>query len=275
MATKANSKQKSKGTKPQKASPQVATRSKDHAKKLSALDAAARVLGESKEPMNCPQMIEAMAAKGYWTVSVRSRANPSTLQADRNRRRRAARWSGKPCRWAWTEHTKGSAPWAPCFVRSAFHAARSAKVDPSHQSGTRREFPPFVVPRRRRRCGRVTSTTTSSNCRFAISDTRRPQQHARRTITRLRWTFAERAARGARSARTAASSRRVRRRVWSRFQVESAGMVTSGFEGGKDAFTGGATLMSIRGGLEGKGNGHDPEKGSLLAASHLDRMFAS
>jgi hypothetical protein len=35
--------------------------------KLSALDAAAKVLGENKEPMNTKQMIEQMAAKGYWT----------------------------------------------------------------------------------------------------------------------------------------------------------------------------------------------------------------
>jgi hypothetical protein len=35
--------------------------------KLSALDAAAKVLGESKEPMNTKAMIEAMAAKGYWS----------------------------------------------------------------------------------------------------------------------------------------------------------------------------------------------------------------
>lgn len=36
-------------------------------KKLSALDAAARVLGEAGAAMNCKEMIEAMAAKGYWT----------------------------------------------------------------------------------------------------------------------------------------------------------------------------------------------------------------
>ena len=36
-------------------------------KKLSALDAAARVLGESGQPMNCQEMIETMATKGYWT----------------------------------------------------------------------------------------------------------------------------------------------------------------------------------------------------------------
>jgi hypothetical protein len=35
--------------------------------KLSALDAAAKVLGEAKEPMNTKAMIEAMANKGYWT----------------------------------------------------------------------------------------------------------------------------------------------------------------------------------------------------------------
>src|SRR5262249_25490379 len=37
------------------------------AKKLSAIDAAAKVLGEKGEPMTCPEMIEAMAAKGYWS----------------------------------------------------------------------------------------------------------------------------------------------------------------------------------------------------------------
>ena len=35
--------------------------------KLSAIDAAAKVLAESKEPLNAKGMIEAMAAKGYWT----------------------------------------------------------------------------------------------------------------------------------------------------------------------------------------------------------------
>jgi HB1/ASXL restriction endonuclease-like protein with HTH domain len=35
--------------------------------KLSAIDAAAMVLGEAGEPMNAKDMIEAMSAKGYWT----------------------------------------------------------------------------------------------------------------------------------------------------------------------------------------------------------------
>jgi hypothetical protein len=37
------------------------------AKKISALDAAVRVLEEAGQPMTCAEMIEAMAAKGYWT----------------------------------------------------------------------------------------------------------------------------------------------------------------------------------------------------------------
>jgi hypothetical protein len=36
-------------------------------KKTSALDAAAKVLGESGGPMTTKEMIEAMAKKGYWT----------------------------------------------------------------------------------------------------------------------------------------------------------------------------------------------------------------
>jgi hypothetical protein len=33
---------------------------------LSAIDAAAKVLADSREPMNCKALIEAMAAKGLW-----------------------------------------------------------------------------------------------------------------------------------------------------------------------------------------------------------------
>ena len=36
-------------------------------KKVSAISAAARVLGEAKEPMNCQDLIKQMADKGYWT----------------------------------------------------------------------------------------------------------------------------------------------------------------------------------------------------------------
>jgi len=51
--------------KPRKA----ATRAKrgDGEKKVSCLDAAARVLAESDEPMNAKEMIEAISAKGLWS----------------------------------------------------------------------------------------------------------------------------------------------------------------------------------------------------------------
>ena len=35
--------------------------------KLSALDAAAKILGETGQAMTCRELIDAMAAKGYWT----------------------------------------------------------------------------------------------------------------------------------------------------------------------------------------------------------------
>jgi hypothetical protein len=40
---------------------------KTSTKKLSALDAAAKVLEEAGQPLSCAAMIAAMAAKGYWT----------------------------------------------------------------------------------------------------------------------------------------------------------------------------------------------------------------
>ncbi len=59
-----------KKTSKKQAEPKSVTAKKAHAKKrdgkLSALDAAAKVLGESKEPMAAKEMIDAMAAKGYW-----------------------------------------------------------------------------------------------------------------------------------------------------------------------------------------------------------------
>lgn len=63
-------KKKNQATKPatrKKATKTAASEAADNAKKLSALDAAARVLEESDGPMNAKQMIDAMAAKGYWT----------------------------------------------------------------------------------------------------------------------------------------------------------------------------------------------------------------
>ena len=36
-------------------------------KKLSALEAAARVLAETKQALSCSELIAAMASQGYWT----------------------------------------------------------------------------------------------------------------------------------------------------------------------------------------------------------------
>ena len=36
-------------------------------RKLSAIDAAAKVLAEAGEPMDCQTMIKTMAEKGYWS----------------------------------------------------------------------------------------------------------------------------------------------------------------------------------------------------------------
>jgi hypothetical protein len=49
-------------------------------KKLSALAAAARVLQESKQPMRCSDLIEAMTTKGYWT-SPSGKTPQATLSA--------------------------------------------------------------------------------------------------------------------------------------------------------------------------------------------------
>lgn len=60
--SKASSKKATNAEKGPKPSPAA-----EQPKKLSALDAAARVLGEKGQAMNCQEMIEAMAAKGYWS----------------------------------------------------------------------------------------------------------------------------------------------------------------------------------------------------------------
>jgi hypothetical protein len=61
-------------------SPPAAKTAKGAPSKSSALDAAARVLRESGQPMSCPELIEQMAAKGYWT-SPKGKTPASTLYA--------------------------------------------------------------------------------------------------------------------------------------------------------------------------------------------------
>ena len=50
-----------------KKAPAKSTKAEAKPKKLSALDAAAKVLNETGQPMSCKELIEAMEAKGYWS----------------------------------------------------------------------------------------------------------------------------------------------------------------------------------------------------------------
>jgi hypothetical protein len=56
----------------------LAAESMSPANKLSALDAAAKVLAETGQAMSCGELIAAMAAKGYWQ-SPRGRTPAGTL----------------------------------------------------------------------------------------------------------------------------------------------------------------------------------------------------
>ncbi len=70
MATKKKVPAKTKTAKPKRTS--------KRSDKLSALDAAAKVLGESKTPLSCSEMIEAMATKAYWK-STKGKTPANTL----------------------------------------------------------------------------------------------------------------------------------------------------------------------------------------------------
>lgn len=66
-ATKTTKAPKSAATKAKSDKPAKAPKAPKADGKLSAIDAAAKVLGEAKAPLNTKEMIEAMAAKKYWT----------------------------------------------------------------------------------------------------------------------------------------------------------------------------------------------------------------
>lgn len=67
-AAKKAAPKKASATKPAtKKATRAASKDKPKPKKLSAIDAAAKVLATAKEPMNCKELIEAMAAKKLWT----------------------------------------------------------------------------------------------------------------------------------------------------------------------------------------------------------------
>jgi len=53
----------------------------DGTKRLSALDAAAKVLAEAKEPYRCKELIDEMAAKGLWSPSQGGKTPANTLSA--------------------------------------------------------------------------------------------------------------------------------------------------------------------------------------------------
>jgi hypothetical protein len=61
-------KKSTKATKVAKTKPKAAKKTKPQKeKKVSAIEAAAQVLASSKEPMNCKELIEAMAKQALWT----------------------------------------------------------------------------------------------------------------------------------------------------------------------------------------------------------------
>ncbi len=68
-------------------------------KKLSAIDAAAKVLAEAGQPMTTRQMIEAMAAKGYWS-SPNGQTPAATLYSAILRQ---IKTKGKGCRFLKTD----------------------------------------------------------------------------------------------------------------------------------------------------------------------------
>ena len=64
-SAKAAPAKKAEATKPAKKVKAASGEAKE--KKMSAIDAAAKLLAASAEPMNCKELIEAMAKKGLWT----------------------------------------------------------------------------------------------------------------------------------------------------------------------------------------------------------------
>src|ERR1700687_2497330 len=70
--------------------------------RLSALDAAAKVLGEAKEAMTCQEMIETMASKGFWS-SPGGKTPAHTLSAAICRETHIR---GKDTRFGWAEPGK-------------------------------------------------------------------------------------------------------------------------------------------------------------------------
>ena len=84
------------------AKPAKAKRVKAEAKKMSALDAAAKVLGEAREAMTTGELIDAMGKKGYWS-SPKGLTPAATLYSALLRELNV---KGKEARFAKTERGK-------------------------------------------------------------------------------------------------------------------------------------------------------------------------
>ena len=120
QATKAT---EAKAAKPK---PIAATPLPTPAKKMSALDAAARVLTESGEPMNAKAMIGAMDAKGYWT-SPGGKTPHATLYAA-ILRELAVKGDASRFRRATKGHFAAAGAASPTKANKAPKAAPAAKV---------------------------------------------------------------------------------------------------------------------------------------------------
>lgn len=80
MATTKKTTRSPKAKQPAKATRKPRAKKAAPVEKMSQMAAAERVLAESGEPMNCKTMVEAMAAKGYWS-SPGGKTPHSTLYA--------------------------------------------------------------------------------------------------------------------------------------------------------------------------------------------------
>ncbi len=104
MAAKKSKTDKTKDTPKPEETPKAEKSAKKNPKpkKTSALDAAAKVLGEAGQPMTCMEMIEVMSKKGLWTSP-----NGATPQATLySAMLREIKTKGKEARFQKTERGK-------------------------------------------------------------------------------------------------------------------------------------------------------------------------
>lgn len=103
MATKKTAKKPAtKKAAAEKAMKAKATKAKATDGKLSQLDAAAQLLAKASEPMNCQELVQAMAAKGLWT-SPSGKTPHATLHASLLKE---IKLKGKDARFVKTERGK-------------------------------------------------------------------------------------------------------------------------------------------------------------------------